>query len=447
MPPRKSKPIPSGLRQFLRQHDRVSQVKLADALIPFLEDGNRPIVFDEERLWRYEPSEGIFVMLENAEVANLIYDLDGLQTAKGKYRVSNQEANSVLRVIERRLTKNGFFFAPPEGVSVSNGFLAIENNKITLRPHTPDQKQRSRLEVRYNENADSSACDAFLYETFADNALVDLIYEVIGVALFGYGGHYQTIIVFYGEGANGKGVITKLIQNLIPAFARSSISPSEWLLDYHRVLLVGSRFNAVGELPPLKGRHMEMFKSITAGDTITVRRLGKDGFEFMPCALHAFSTNHLPPLPETGVAIQRRLLVIPFTQILPPEKRNPKFADELFKNNAEGLLRRAVEGFVSTLSRRRFARPEPVQLATLSWINRSNPVKVFAELKIVRTGQPKDRIAAVDMFKRCCEFCTKENLSIPSSERELRTSLENLGYSMTKSSRMYWVGVRFCNSP
>ena len=60
-------------------------------------------------------------------------------------------------------------------------------------------------------------------ETLGDPELVQLVYELIGVAIFGFGTHYQTSFVFHGNGANGKGVITKLIQKLLPPEMRSSV--------------------------------------------------------------------------------------------------------------------------------------------------------------------------------------------------------------------------------
>ncbi len=441
------KNAPTRLKQLLQQRQGISDVELADAIIPHLEKHGRLIVFDEQRLWQYEPNEGIFVLLDDAVVVNFIFDLDGTRTPNGRLKISETRANSVLRAIKRRLSNPGYFFSPPEGISVANGFLTIEGDQLTLKPHRVDQRQRARLDINYDPTSDTNDCDNFLRETFADQSLVDLIYEVTGVALFGYGDRFQTLIIFYGTGANGKGVTTKLIEQLIPENMRSSVSPSEWLYDFHRVHLAGSRFNSVGELPPLQGRHMEMLKSICAGDTTTVRRVGETGFKIKPIALHVFSTNHLPPLPETGEAIRRRMLVVPFTRTVPPEKRNPKLAEEVFERGGQGLLRRAVEGFQRVLKRGSIARPATVRHATRSWLHRSNPAKVFAETHLVRTGQPKDRISAADMFTRCCEFCANSNLPIPSSERALRSSLEVLGFSIAKSSTMYWIGVQFQNPP
>lgn len=385
--------------------------------------------------------------VEAADIANLVYDLHGARTMRGVLNVSASKAVAVLKIVTHRLTQRDFFLHPKDGVAVENGFLAIESGSVALRQHSPDQRQQSRISLPFDPNADTSVCDGFLFETLGDQSLVNLIYEVAGVAVFGYGSRYQVIIIFHGEGANGKSLIVKLIQKLIAPSMRSSVPPSEWGDDYQRFLLAGSRFNAVGELPPFKTKSMEALKGISAGDRITVRRVKETGFEIRPIALHLFSTNQLPPLPETGTAIERRFLVVPFDKVVPLERRIPDFEVELFQRGGLGFLRRTVEGFQRVLKRGRFSRPQSARIATLRWMHGSDPVRVFAEIRLEKVSDPNARIRASDMYKECCSFCAAADLSPPSSLKQLSSRLKQLGYASTKSSTMVWIGVKFRDTP
>ena len=132
-----------------------------------------------------------------------------------------------------------------------------------------------------------------------------------------------------------------------------------------------------------------------------------------------------------------------FPRVVPEDKRDPNLANELFRQGAEGLLRRAVEGIERVLHAGSFSNPEPVRKATVAWIYRSDPVQVFGETQLVRTDKPKDRIPVSAMFKRCCEFCTENGLPPPGSKRAMKSALERLGFTEIKSSSMYWIGVRF----
>lgn len=188
---------------------------------------------------------------------------------------------------------------------------------------------------------------------------------------------------------------------------------------------------------------METLKGISAGDTITARRVGSSGFEFQPIAQHVFSTNHLPPLPETGVAIERRFLVIPFNKVVAEDKRDPNMADDIFRFGALGFLRCVVDGFQRVLQQRGFSRPEIVSMATLKWMHNSNPVTLFAKRHLEVTGKSEDRISATEMFDKCQNFCVDNELSSPSSQRALKTALEERNFTSIKSSTMQWTGVQW----
>jgi putative DNA primase/helicase len=437
--------IDNYLRDILSGRASAQEIEIADAIIAYYYRNSSPLIFDEGRLWYYDPTSGVYAPLEDASISSIVYDLDRAPLTEGMLRVKVSFANAIVRAIKNRVSKTGFFLNAPEGVAVANGFLTFdpEVGDIRMDNVSSEQRQRHRLSIPYIANSEPGHVDDFLYDTFRDQELVNLIYEIIGVALFGQGYRYHTMVVFHGEGANGKGVITKLIQKLIPKGMRSSVPPSEWRVEYQRYPLVGSRFNAVGELPKLTRDNMETLKGISAGDTITARRIGSSGFEFQPTAQHVFSTNHLPSLPETGVAIERRFLIIPFNRIVAEDKRDPNMADDLFRLGALGFLRCAVDGFQRVLQQKGFSRPDIVRIATLKWMHNSNPIILFAKCHLEYTGNAEDRITAAEMLNKCQTFCVDNKLPPPSSQRALKTSLEELGFTSTKSSTMQWTGVQW----
>jgi putative DNA primase/helicase len=312
-----------------------------------------------------------------------------------------------------------------------------------LKQFSQEHKQKSALPIPYNPDASTDIIDNFMDCTLIEKEVVDLVYEIIGVSLFGYGYKYQVIFVFYGHGANGKGVIVKLIQRLIPREMCSSVPPSEWGKEYQRYPLYGSRFNSVGELPMLHKKDMETLKSISAGDTISVRKVGESGFEFSPIALHIFSTNNLTPLPESGEAIDRRFVVIQFNVIVPRDRRNPDEADDLYSLGSPGLLRRAVEGFQRVLDQNGFSNPASVQEVTDAWLKRVSPLKEFIDKHIEKTTDTNDKISSNDMFKSYKKYCNSVGYPPPSSARSIKAPLENLGFSNKKISSQQWLNVKF----
>ncbi len=435
------------LRLFLSSQHEVSEIEIADEAVSFLKAEDHQTVFEEGTLWQYNPNLGVFCPISDSEIKNSIYDINGSSLEKGdRYCIRPHNANSIVRVIKDRLHQLGFFKEFANGVALANGFLTVHDGSLELQPHSPASLQRIYIPVPYLVDADCGSIDAFMLEVLEDQELVDLVYEIAGVALMGQGALYQTIVVFHGEGANGKGVVTKLIQNLFPLDARSSISPSEWKMDFQRFRLYQSRFNAVGELPRLDHDTVNWMKSICAGDTIMARPVRGNQFEFAPTALHLFSTNNLPPIAEHGEAIKRRFLVVPFNKIIPEADRDYRLADRLFSESKNGLLRRAVEGYERVLARGDIARPRTARLATSRWLDRSNPVNVFAKECLLQTGDPDDRISASEMYDHCVIFCTEHKLQTPTSMKAFSPALESLGFQKAKSGSMRWIGVRSANN-
>ena len=279
-------------------------------------------------------------------------------------------------------------------------------------------------------------------KTFDDPELIGLIFELLGVALFGQGANYQTAAIFLGEGANGKGVITKLFEKLIPASSRSSVSPTEWKNDYQRWGLDGSILNTFGELPPLDATSWQWAKAIITGDLVTARLVGGNQFELVPLALHVFSTNRLPRVLQVGEAINRRFLIIRFPNIVKPEDRIPNLANHLFEMEAEGLLRLAVEGMERVVKRGSIANPKSCKTEMNRWLKTSDPIGEFITDCIIKTGDPAHRIGSTDMYDAVLDYCTKHGYNPPTSPKVLATKLEERGFIKIKSGTIQWTGVQ-----
>ena len=93
------------------------------------------------------------------------------------------------------------------------------------------------------------------------------------------------------------------------------------------------------------GRHWaeSRLKMLTGGDTVPARFMHKDEFEYRPTFKLFFSGNHKPGLRSVGVAMRRRVNMIPFAFIIPEAERDPHFADKL-KPEWPGILAWMIEG-------------------------------------------------------------------------------------------------------
>ena len=86
-----------------------------------------------------------------------------------------------------------------------------------------------------------------------------------------------------------------------------------------------------------------VLKQMTGGDTVTARNLYESSFEFRPQFKLWLAANHLPLVREQTEAFWSRILMIPFTVVIPAHKRKQNLGKQLIKE-LPGILNWALEG-------------------------------------------------------------------------------------------------------
>jgi putative DNA primase/helicase len=84
-------------------------------------------------------------------------------------------------------------------------------------------------------------------------------------------------------------------------------------------------------------------KRLTGGDKIAARFMRGDFFEFTPQFKIMIAGNHVPALNHVDEAFRRRLHLIPFTTMIPPEERDDHLFEKL-KAEWPGILAWAIDG-------------------------------------------------------------------------------------------------------
>lgn len=420
---------------------------IADEMAKSLRGDSELATHTDAKFWCYKPGTGTYEIVQEVDLRNVLLDLQQVVRAgRSRIRISGRKAQNIVKTLADRLHNPTFFKEARKGVAVANGFLSFQHGPLELEEKSPVNRARLFVPLNYDESAETIAIDHFTNDAFVEPELIDLAFEFAGIALFGQGSTYQTACILIGSGANGKGVYTQLIERLIPPTMRSSISPIEWKNDYQRYKLDGSVLNTVGELPPLTYASWQHMKGIIAGDLTTARPVRGNQTELHPTALHIFSTNKLPMVSEVSEAIRRRFRIIRLPNSVPLESRRPNYAAEIFEQNGEGLLLRVVQGMQRVVARGRIANPEASQKEMKRWLNGADLISDFMITSLEVTRAPTDRIAVGVMFTAIVEYAKTKGYNPPTSMRELATELKSRGLEQTKSSTMYWVGVRLRNS-
>jgi P4 family phage/plasmid primase-like protien len=434
--------LEDALRIFIEtSHTKPTEIELADAIVRRLQTEPDYAVSVNGQIWRYDTC-GIYLRLEDEVIKNIILNLDGIQVQKEFYRITNHKLNNILQFVKVRLEDSKFFDDALDGIAVADGFLAVSMEGLEYQEHSSEQRQRHLVPVPLKEDADCSSADDFVLEILQDGSLMNLFYEIAGVALMGQGTDYHRAYIFSGSGSNGKGTLIKLLQKLFPFDFCSSVPPNEWKNDYHRFAMKNSRLNVVGELPKYTVSDLQFIKGMISGDTIDVRPVKGNSFSYKPKALHIFATNSLQDLPERGPNIERRFKITPFTKRFTDEIEDQFIVEKMWDQIKVGLLNRAIQGYDRVKQQGGFSEPEAVRIATANWLNRLDPVQEFIRDCVEQVDDPSSRIAAQAMYQACCAYCNANGYPPPTSAKDMNKCLKLLGLRAQKSGNVYWIGVK-----
>jgi putative DNA primase/helicase len=195
----------------------------------------------------------------------------------------------------------------------------------------------------------------------------------------------QVMALFHGKGANGKSTFLKVIQAALGDYALT-LPIQTFLADDRRsagdatpdlARLPGARLVVASE--PEKGSRLSesIVKTMTGGDRVVARRLFEGQFEFDPVFKLILSANEKPRIAGHDEGIWRRVLLVPWTVLIPLAERDRRLVQRLMRE-LPGILNWIIDGY-RIWRREGLVVPESVQAATREYREQSDPIGQFLE--------------------------------------------------------------------
>jgi putative DNA primase/helicase len=247
----------------------------------------------------------------------------------------------------------------PELLNCPNGIVNLRTGE--LLKHDP-ALLLSRVTLHEVEiDGTHMLWDRFLVETFGgDQELISYIKRLFGLAVLG--NVTEHVLPFlHGVGANGKGVLTLVLQGLLgdaDAGGYAVSAPDGFLMggregkhETEMARLRGARLVVCSEQTSGKRFDEAKVKRLTGGDRLTGRFMRGDFFDFEPSHLVWCLSNHLPEVKEGGQSFWRRVRRIPFAHVVPEGQRDPELHNRLLAAEGSAILGWAVQGAVEVLAR------------------------------------------------------------------------------------------------
>jgi len=146
---------------------------------------------------------------------------------------------------------------------------------------------------------------------------------------------------FHGMGKNGKSVLLNLMLDLFGDYAatlpQDVVIENQFQGQFDLAGLPGIRLGVLVDAP--EGRlNMDQLKSIVSGDAVNAKRKYMDDFKFRPICKVAVGSNPRLTLKDTGMAVRRRIRMVPFDWTVPEGEEVANLHRALLRDEGPQIL-------------------------------------------------------------------------------------------------------------
>jgi len=260
----------------------------------------------------------------------------------------------------------------------------------------------------------------------------------------------EEILAFlHGPGATGKTTAVEAIKATLGDYA--STSDFETFLarrgdggvrnDVAR--LAGARMVVSVEVDDGKRLAEGLIKQITGGDKIAARYLHKEFFEFEPQFTLWLCANARPRAHASDDALWRRILQVPFTEVIPTDQRDPELKRSLRTDPAEqtAILAWLVRGCLEW-QRQGLNVPERVRNYTEEYRRENDPLAEWIEDRCeLDTDHWTASRELRESYENWCDSAGIDPLSAKGNGWRSALATHNCT-STPRNGRRGWLGIR-----
>lgn len=303
----------------------------------------------------------------------------------------------------------------------NNCILDFTGVEVEVLKPSPKYFCNFRLPYDYDESAECPKFMDFLYDIFEDDEeRIRLIQEIMGACLL-YEKCMQYLVVFLGNGSNGKSLLAAVIKHMLGDHNVSAIAMDR---------LSGERFakqnldrkllNISSETKVDKIYSTADLKALTGGDSVEVEKKFRDAYTTEIYCKYFLLANDMIQTEDYSDGFYRRLMIIPFNMhyydLTPGEEKDEskQYKDVYLEGNLQeelpGIFNFALEGLMRLYENDfHFSYSRACEEAKEKYKNEHNIVKVFLNECISITGVNSTmKVKSSELFPRFEKFC-REN--------------------------------------
>ncbi len=338
--------------------------------------GKAPVISFDGKVYRY--SHGVYSLVYAEEVDQQTINLIGEETQSSHLDAIRKFLNSVCFVRPETVNPRGI-------LNLKNGLLNLESG--SLEPHSPDILSTVQAETVFDPEATCQFWLQTIEEILPDPESRRLLAQVFGYCLTA-DCSYQKAFLFYGEGANGKSVITDVLEALVGRENCSALHLKDFQEKFRLAELQNRLINFATEVEAKGLINDARIKGVITGDPLTVERKNQPPFVIRPFVKLVVSCNNLPQTTDKSHGYFRRWIILPFPVTFSPDKWDRRRATTIRETELSGVLNWAIGGYKSLRDAGTFLVPSASGDALQEYRRQVDPTIDFTEdrLRII----PKD---------------------------------------------------------
>lgn len=323
------------------------------------EKGPVPSKPDYEGLWEYFCEQHPYVVLDSSRMVyawNGKYweelpdaRIEGFAQDKLKPKPMETHRREFLKYVknEHLVTDKWLDTGRPHGmINFINGVLDVRT--MDLLPHNSRFKFFTSLPIEWKPElagSESEHFDKFMHAISCGRPeLEETLLQFAGYALSGDPYWEQRTLVLYGDTANGKSTFLKLLDKLFGNKNVSLLNMKEMCQPEYRYDLIGKLINISEETPPDGLANNAVFKGLTSGADMYVKKLYYQPQKAKNYAKFIFSCNTLPVTADSLNAVMRRMIIVPFDADFKGDNAD-KFIDQKLATELEIAAVRMVMAY------------------------------------------------------------------------------------------------------
>lgn len=394
----------------------------------------KKLVYDPsiKTFWRYEPKNGLFVRTSAESLRELIrrrLAQEARATKRPKIRTlaTVGRLDTIVRAAMGIAEDARFFEDPPPALHVANGMIVEDSGEWVFEEgFDPHYRSRNQAAHVYTPGA---KCPRFINELLKpmlpDPGDQLTFQKWAGMVLSGRN-PAQRLLLLDGTPGRGKGVIQRVIEGLIGRQNTTELRTALLGERFEKNRYIGKTLLKATDVPGdfMMQKWANDIKGLIGGDWFSAEAKGANQQTEIEGVFNMMivSNTRLRCKLDGDVGAWRRRLIILRTDSPPVKKRVPDFDKVLLREEGEGILLWAIEGYrlaladLSECGDLVLTDTQKERVETL--LAESDALRIFVETRLARSS---GCVATVDdILTGFADYCADRGWTMPPQAQVLR---------------------------